>query len=490
MKFEDDSIEGSANERLVSKMQIPDDILWEKINSKLIESDKRSIKLQYLTYLATLFTVFSISLVCILKFMNISDTQNQLTNYNGLRVNKSGVKKYCKSIQFVSLSMINKPLDIYNSRDLSSMSNLNQLNGGVSRVKSLNYRSSIMDLKIVKKIIGQEIKNSQLVNSVNVRNESILKADFEDSTNQLKFVESIFEEFSPKTSPQPHFNNENSTEIGRLKLLKPFLTVKENEFKLVEKYPNRTTLNSGKFYLGINLTPSLSNRIITNTGNSAQHYNSLLENERGIFNTNYGISFGYRINNHFSLKTGLQNLKFSTVYSLNNASVFYDTLINQYSFQTTFGELVLHEDDLNYQDIDNPNESGLNAEDTSVVELSYTNKNTIQFLQVPLVFEYGFNIQRFRFFVSSGLTLGRIVNAYSVIETHGLASNKNNMSPKLNKWLYGGEIELGCEYFLSNHFSLTASPSVNYSFNFMNKSQDVKIKPYWLGVNASLRYYF
>lgn len=477
MKFEFDSIE-EVKERIMSKKEIPDSILWEKINSKLVEADnlrkKRRtliISFSFVSFFSLIFIYFLVNSQNVKKFpkrevKNENDSQNEeIQSHVNLSDETSSQKKKLKSA------------------DLSSKIHLKQANSNVIHSRSLKTKVSKISLQIAGKSNEQKQKNTQISDSnVDTTNQFNI-SDRQKNTNGFEYVD---EQIS---SGQSNLKIENSMTIQRMTLLTPSLSKKENANKLIENTAINGTRYSGKIYLGLNLNPLLSNRILTNTGNSAQQYNSLLENERGVFTTNYGISFGYRINNHFSIKTGLQNSNFSTVYSLNNANVMFDTVMNRYSFQTTYGQLELPEDDLTNQNPDDPDESEINAEDSSVVMLNYTNRNTVRFLQVPLVFEYGLNINRLRLFVSSGITLSRLTKAYSIIETQGLSSGKNDLIAKLNKWLYGGNLEIGCEYFVTNHFSLTASPSVNYSLNFINKNQDVRIKPYWIGVNASLRYY-
>lgn len=244
------------------------------------------------------------------------------------------------------------------------------------------------------------------------------------------------------------------------------------------------------WFIGVQLIPSFSSRqLISSIANSSKvdFYNS---HEEGQVKMSFGAFGGLEIYKNISIRSGLSYSAFTSAVSVSNMSLVFDTLENNLNIETEYGDYTIQQDEFDDDfDDEDPEEEELNEEDSSALNLSYTNSQTLNFIQLPIYCEFGFNRNKWKWSIGTGLIYGYLANAKTEFTTTGYAPVKRNNTSQFNRNSICGSVNIGVEYALSSQFSLKAAPQFSYMFTPINSANQLTIKPFWVGLDFSLKYH-
>lgn len=243
--------------------------------------------------------------------------------------------------------------------------------------------------------------------------------------------------------------------------------------------------------LGVSLNSVYSYRNLKDGTSSATvmnaaHYNS---HEKGSFQLNYGLSAGYALNNLISIRSGINYASYNITYKVENLSMYFDTTENNLSIETTYGDFEIDQEDFEDDDENDNEENELNEEDTNIMVLSFSNSQTLKFIQIPVEIEFGVQRNKFRYFFRTGFTYAYLVSERSEFAANGFAPVRKQNIDLLKRNSLSNSLAVGVEYAISTNLALLLSPNFIYSMTSLNRSSEFISKPYWVGIDVSLKYY-
>lgn len=252
------------------------------------------------------------------------------------------------------------------------------------------------------------------------------------------------------------------------------------------------------FFIHVGVTPSYTHRILSNQQNvvptvfTKEYYNS---RESGRLNYNYSAELGYRLNAHFSLRTGVGMTNYSTSFSGFNMPVQYDTLNGLFIANTSNGEVEFNDSDFEGNEEDENEQNNTNNEELEDVEdgqilLSYSSLQKISYVQIPLSFEAGINRNKWRYYATIGMTFNFLTTQKVELAFDNIGIIRQDNSLPIRTFNVGSTIGMGIEYRFLKATSVYLEPSFNYNFLNINRLGSVRSNPYSVGTNLGFKIYF
>jgi hypothetical protein len=243
--------------------------------------------------------------------------------------------------------------------------------------------------------------------------------------------------------------------------------------------------------LGVSLNPVYSYRNLkdgtsSSTVMNAAHYNAY---EKGSIQLNMGLSAGYRINNLISVRSGINYASYKITYKAENLSMNYDVTDKNLSVETTYGDFEIDQEDFEDDDDTDFIDNVLNEEDTNIMVLSFSNSQTLKFLQIPIEIEFGMQRNKFRYFFRTGFSYSYLISEKSEFVTDGFAPVKKDNVSLLHRNSLTTSFAVGVEYVFNQNWALLLSPNFTYYLTSLNRNLAFKTMPFWVGLETSVKYY-
>jgi hypothetical protein len=231
---------------------------------------------------------------------------------------------------------------------------------------------------------------------------------------------------------------------------------------------------------------NLKDGTTSSTVMNAAHYNAY---EKGSIQLNIGLSAGYTINNLISVRSGINYASYNITYKVENLSMYFDTTDNDLSIETTYGDFEIDQEDFEDDDDTDIEENELNEEDTNIMVLSFSNSQTLKFLQIPIEIEFGMQRNKFRYFIRTGFSYSYLVSEKSEFVTDGFAPVRKDNVSLLNRNAITTSFTVGVEYVFNQNWAILLSPNFTYSLTSLNTNSAFKTMPFWVGLETSVKYY-
>lgn len=243
--------------------------------------------------------------------------------------------------------------------------------------------------------------------------------------------------------------------------------------------------------LGVSLNPVYSYRNLkdgttSSTVMNAAHYNAY---EKGSIQLNMGLSAGYRINNLISVRSGINYASYKITYKAENLSMYFDTTDKYLSVETTYGDFEIDQEDFEDDDETDNEENVLNEEDTNIMALSFSNSQTLKFLQIPIELEFGMQRNKFRYFFRTGFSYSYLISEKSEFVTAGFAPVRKDNVSLLYRNSLTTSFAVGVEYIFNQNWAILLSPNFTYYLTSLNRNLAFKTMPFWVGLETSVKYY-
>lgn len=243
--------------------------------------------------------------------------------------------------------------------------------------------------------------------------------------------------------------------------------------------------------LGVSLNPVYSYRNLkdgtsSSTVMNAAHYNAY---EKGSTQLNMGFSAGYRINNLIAVRSGINYASYKNTYKAKNQSLYFDLIDEDLSVETSYGDFEIDQEDFENDDDNDLIDNELNEEDTNILVLSFSNSQTLKFLQIPIEIEFGMQRNKYRYFLRTGFSYSYLISEKTEFVTDGFAPvGKDNMS-LFNRNSLTTSFAVGVEYVINQNWAILLTPNFTYHLTSLNRNLAFKTMPFWVGLETSVKYY-
>lgn len=503
-----------VKDKFANSFEQPEDLLWKRLNDQLQHNDEKVKRRKFIIWGVSSLSVLVVLIGTVLFGSNNSDNQKYTTSENQQTAPELRKTKIAKvQSESTSFNMRNERViqtgPKANKNKISFVGQKQDLNTQVSFVpknngaKSGNYNhKNKTDLSSphfeqigdIDKIERNHVKQTTAVNhedlllDIPVNKETIIDPLTIHSFDETKqHDKSTVEGVDTKSTVAAV----NSTEDVKT-VTADTSTSEKTE---IVNVPPADVLKVASpalrtWFIGVQLNPSYSSRqLMSNTANSSKvdFYNS---HEEGQMTMSFGAFGGLELNKNFSIRSGLSYSAYTSTVSVSNMSLAFDTLDNNLNIETEYGDYSIQQDEFDDDSEDeDPEEEELNEGDSTILNLSYTNSQTLNFIQVPIYCEFGFNRNKWKWSIGTGLIYGYLANAKTEFTTTGYAPVNRNNTSQFNRNSLCGSLNIGVEYALSSQFSLKAAPQFSYMFTPINSANQLTIKPFWAGLDFSLKYY-
>ena len=193
----------------------------------------------------------------------------------------------------------------------------------------------------------------------------------------------------------------------------------------------------------------------------------------------FGVLIDYKMNNHWSLQSGVSLSK--KVIHIAPKTIYADVDNNgavKYLFNCSSGYLFLSS-----KTVTNPViGDSIHASEST---------NTLQYVSIPFGIKYNYSFNKIDLFSSVGtavniLTRGRIETGIeNGLSKEVSASNKiNGLKPSY----WGGNIGIGAAYNITNRIAISFTPTYNFALTSSTKDAAVKSYPNSISLAAGIRY--
>jgi hypothetical protein len=237
-----------------------------------------------------------------------------------------------------------------------------------------------------------------------------------------------------------------------------------------------------KFWITLFAAPEMAGYNLEN--DEIGHYinKTIIQNrEKHEISPSIGLLFGMRLNKVWSLQSGI-TYSYSNI-SINPSKIYAERnnsgdIKYRYNTSSGFGYFL-------------PSFNNTPAIGDSV--LTSTSHHTLQYVSVPLMLKYHFRHGRFSFNPSVGINFGFLTKSQLEVEfedaQHREIENVTNLEG-LSRNSYSVMFNPELQYHLSDNWSLTAIPYVNYALAPINKGNVVKTYPYHIGLGLGATFNF
>ncbi len=243
---------------------------------------------------------------------------------------------------------------------------------------------------------------------------------------------------------------------------------------------------SSRITLALYFSPEYSYRFIRN--NSTVMTDDLNRAEKGGYTYRFGVTAGFDINSHWSVRAGVSYGTYKQAYSNGDTPVnvvTVDTLSGEFDFETSLGTITLSSEEL--KEVEEEEE-----EEESTFFLVETNQK-LSFIRIPISTEYTIGTGKTKFTISAGISTDFIVAQKQDNRVVGAETYEDLKISELDKFRsvnLSGMLGIGTEFDLSKGFSLTVQPSFKVSLMSLGKNTPVLSHPYSMGLSTGLKYRF
>lgn len=242
--------------------------------------------------------------------------------------------------------------------------------------------------------------------------------------------------------------------------------------------------------IGARFSPVYSYRNLG--GSSMQTAGSSIEKsyfdevEDGILTLAGGISLDYRINNRWSIGSGMY---VSRIGQVNNQVLAMASPDNSGMFKLTTSTGSVSINPRKFQSV--MVQQQVSVKDTIaggyMVNGSFV--QNLDYLEVPLVLNYKVTDSRFSINLMGGVSPGILVNNRSFFEKDG-EKLQTGVTEDLSPMIYNSLVGVGLQYAISDKVSVNLEPTFKYSLSPINTSDGLNFHPYSLSWFTGVSYRF
>lgn len=414
--------------------QVPDNSVWDKIESRL-SHDSKMRKIFVFRTAAIALLILGLSVFLALEVSNFAPAS---TNF--------------------SSSAFDKELSLSETETEPRYSRINDYEGVV-----FSSKDETSDISVPKDILYEEsiqTPNNQLQKNSSLHEESLAKLTSLREPMKLKKEDKSNAELNRSISDNFYFAASTAGQFQNITF-------------------SQETYKTSKFSLSGSFSPILSYRHskIKNTNNTPPVENSLLSYSGGM-------DVSYNLAEKLSFRTGMHYTKFGQ--SLNNVEVTSDSYTMKGENTTIKISSSMGQGQLRFEEfIDN-------QLDGTPDYITYDNGRppeftvetaiyqTFETVKMPFLLEYTFLDEKFNFSMIGGLNANLLVNEGIYMEqaqgTKQVGSTKN-----LNSISYSGTLGVGLEYDITPKAQLFMEPSFDYYITSLISDKSYQTFPYFFG---------
>lgn len=271
------------------------------------------------------------------------------------------------------------------------------------------------------------------------------------------------------------------------------------EEKSVQYFPEELAENpKNRWTIAALVTPTYYTGY--NSGNN-RAAGILISEEQPLFSYTGGVALSYRINERFSVRSGLYYSSFGN--ELTGISSFggfqkYDNTKGDHNFRVLSANGTVYTNNSDVFLLDNLSSDRITTRytddvfDPSKANLKYLDNSLRQnfgYLELPVILKYKIVDKTIDVNIIGGLSSNILVNN----SVYTSLNNKRYLVGKtegLNMIVFSSSLGMGMEYNLSNNFSLNLEPTFRYYLNPFNAAIESDIHPYSFGIFSGLSYKF
>ncbi len=247
---------------------------------------------------------------------------------------------------------------------------------------------------------------------------------------------------------------------------------------------------SSNWSIGARFSPVYSYRNLG--GSSMQTSGSSIEKsyfdevEDGILTLAGGISLDYRINDRWSIGSGMY---VSRIGQVNNQVLAMASPDNSGMFKLTTSTGSVSINPRKFQSV--MVQQQVSVKDTIaggyMVNGSFV--QNLDYLEVPLVLNYKVTDSRFSINLMGGVSPGILVNNRSFFEKDG-EKLQTGITEDLSPMIYNSLVGVGLQYAISDKVSVNLEPTFKYSLSPINTSDGLNFHPYSMSWFTGVSYRF
>jgi hypothetical protein len=232
---------------------------------------------------------------------------------------------------------------------------------------------------------------------------------------------------------------------------------------------------------------SIANRwfikpVISPIFNAGQNASSALGQEvaanssSGDLSFSYGMQVGLKLNNKWSLRTGINQV--NTSYTTQNV-VYAPTASSLISTDLTSTYGIYSQDYYN---------NNIGNQGTRIFSENGNITQQLGFIEVPLEIEYRILDGKLGINLSGGASTFLLTNNGLMLETNNGMTNIGE-SQNINQTSFSTNVGLGINYKVTKKLQLNVEPALKYQINTFNDS-NLRFNPYFFGVYTGLQFQF
>ena len=258
------------------------------------------------------------------------------------------------------------------------------------------------------------------------------------------------------------------------------------------------------WFAGLLFTPEYAHRqLISSNSQEKEEVSVYNSDETPAFSFSAGLDLGYQFNKHWSLNTGVfyqqRGIKTSSVLitrdSSANTNANSSTTYNWTSSTSGSSVFVLGDTSAVISNSTNasnmPNGWSLLSNNTASVKVykaNYRTEQTIQYLKVPLMLEYGYQLKKWAIALGIGIEnnflIGNLTKLY-VTNNNSTTVYESKERGSLNTYYCSGAGRLAVQYNFTRQLFCSVGPSFNYALGSINQN-DIKSKFYTAGLQFGI----
>lgn len=440
--MENKNIDNLFQEKLTNLEATPNKKVWQEIEQKLTKKKRRILPFWWFSSVAALFLIgfflFPFSENKKNNFDNniiITDTPNTKTPKNNILLDTFSTKKPTKTL-------------IANDKIKNKKTFKKNKNVGKKPVFIANKNVAFQQKKEKQKELEREnIKTTESKNTI-VKNNSLKSTLEKDTVPKKNFLKAVKK------------SKKNLITVVKEDLEKEKNTDKKKE-KLWSVNPVFAVLQSNSF---------------TNTSSISNNLSNTTEGKNSI---SYGVQFGYKINEKWSIQSGIHQQKNS--YQNSNI-IATSTSINNNT------NIAFSRD--NSFDFINNSATG-NTADFSLTNSTVSVGNLLQefgYIEVPLEIKYSlFNTQKFNTQLVTGFSTLFLNNNSIYLNTSFF--NEIGKAQNLNSVNFSGNFGVDFNYLLNKNWSLNINPMFKAQLNTFSENAN-GFAPFNIGIYSGIKYNF
>lgn len=319
-----------------------------------------------------------------------------------------------------------------------------------SEESNLNQKDNVESTKVTN-TKGKPVKQQDVINKLET---SISISDFSDLENEKSFEET--------SSDKEKVSNSILVDVLQLP------SIAKNDKKKITK-----NIGNNRITIATIFAPIYINSIGDGSGIDEQFKDSRAS---GSSSYSYGIKFAYKLNNKFSIQSGVNLINLG--YKTNNIYV-------------TPGVSVLGFSNLSPNPIDSKSQS-LTASKQSTLNAMDPNKGSINqvfgYVEIPVELKYSITNGKLGVNLVGGFSTLLLNKDEVFVETNSFTQSLGS-SNNLRSLNFSGNIGLDVDYFIRKNLFINVSPMFKVQTNTFSRNSG-SLQPYYLGVYTGLNYKF